>query len=88
MDSYAYLGLSKPRRFLFKTRNFFVSIPKKTLSFFKSIPSKFVKIGKKVSKPFIEIKDALVYGDWKTRLSFIFMGFGLFTRKEIGRAHV
>ena len=82
MDSYAYLGLSKPRRFLFKTRNFFVSIPKKTLSFFKSIPSKFVKIGKKVSKPFIEIKDALVYGDWKTRLSFIFMGFGLFTRKE------
>ncbi|HBS10289.1 MAG TPA: hypothetical protein DEA28_00910, partial [Firmicutes bacterium] len=82
MDRYAYLGLSKPKRFLFKAKLFFRNVPNKIKTFFKKVPSKFIKIGKKVSSPFVEMKDALVYGDYKTRLSFLFMGFGLFTRKE------
>ena len=40
---------------------------------------------KKVGKGFGVIGEALVNGDWKTRLSFLIMGFGLFSRKQFFR---
>ena len=79
----AYLGLSKPRRFLFKTKNFFSSLPKKTANFFKNIPAKTVPFLKKLAKPFVTLYDAFMYGDWKTRLSFLFMGSGMIAHKQV-----
>lgn len=40
---------------------------------------------KTASNPFSEIGEALVYGDWRTKLSFIIMGFGNITRGQIGK---
>ena len=79
----AYLGLSKPRRFLFKTKNFFASLPRKTANFFKNIPAKTIPFFKKLAKPFVTLYDAFMYGDWKTRLSFLFMGFGMIMHKQV-----
>lgn len=81
----AYLGLSKPRRLLYKSRNWFLAFPHKFVSFFKNIPAKTASFRKKVSEPFVTLYDALVYGDWKTRLSFLFMGFGMIAHKQFVR---
>ena len=79
----AYLGLSRPRRFFFKTKSFFASLPRKFINFFKNIPAKALPFLKKLAKPFVTLYDAFVYGDWKTRLSFLFMGFGMIAHKQV-----
>ena len=79
----AYLGLSRPRRFLFKTKHFFSSLPRKFANFFKNIPAKTIPFFKKLAKPFVTLYDAFVYGDRKTRLSFLFMGFGMIAHKQV-----
>lgn len=78
----AYLGLSKPRRALIKTRNWFVSLPKRIANGFKNIPAKTRSFRKMVAQPFVTMYDAMVYGDWKTRLSFLFMGSGMIAHKQ------
>ncbi len=85
MSDLSYLGLSKPRRIVYKTKRWFMDFPGKTKNFFKKIPAKLGKIGNKIIQPFINLKDAFVFGDWKTRLSFLFMGFGLIARKQYVR---
>ena len=78
----AYLGLSKPRRAIIKTRNWFVSLPKRIANGFKNIPAKTRSFRKMVAQPFVTMYDAMVYGDWKTRLSFLFMGSGMIAHKQ------
>ena len=82
MTDLSYLGLSKPRRIAYKTKTWFATLPKKIAKFFKKLPSKLYKVWQKVSEPFKTLANAMSFGDWKTRLSFLFMGFGLFTRKQ------
>lgn len=85
MTNLSYLGLSKPRRICYQIGDRFKSLPLKMKNFFKSLPAKLLALVKKVGKPFITLHEALVYGDWKTLVSFVVMGFGLFTRKQIFR---
>ena len=79
----AYLRLSKWQRFLYKIVRFFVMIP----FFFKNLGIKIYqgckKLVFKVRDEFVDVFNTFRYGDWKTRISFVIMGFGCFARKQI-----
>ena len=71
-----YLSLSKPRRILYKFTHFFTSIPKKIKRAFSSTPGKARKLSSSFFGVFRNLFSAFRYGDWKTRLSALLMGFG------------
>ena len=80
-----YLRLSKGQRFANKLAAFFTGIP-------GAIGRFFIKIGLAIKNGFMalvnEIKDILstfIHGDWKTKTSFVIMGFGNLTRGQILR---
>ena len=80
-----YLRLSKGQRFCSKLAAFFTGIPGAVGRF-------FVKIGNAIKNGALafvgEIKDIVntfVQGDWKTKTSFLVMGFGNLTRGQILR---
>lgn len=85
MTQIEYLSLSGFERFFYNIGHFFAKIPEKTKSFCSKIPSKLAKLGNKVSQPITTAKDAMMYGDWRTRLSFLIMGFGQMTRRQVIR---
>jgi arabinogalactan oligomer/maltooligosaccharide transport system permease protein len=86
MTTIEYLSLSTPKRILYKTLSFFKAIPLGIWHFIsKSIPNAFMKFFKKITNFFVTLYNNFVDGDWKTRLSFLVMGFGEFTRKEFFR---
>lgn len=85
MTKVEFLSMSKPLRILYKIGSFFKSIPLGIWGFFKKIPFVILKLLRKMTVPFITLKDALIFGDWKVRLSFLFCGFGEFTRKQVIR---
>ncbi|MDY2727686.1 MAG: sugar ABC transporter permease [Candidatus Onthovivens sp.] len=82
MTTIEYLSLSKPQRILYKIANFFIMIPKGILSFFKKLPKKCRAIVKKLVNPFKNLYTYFARGDYKTRLSFLLMGFGQVTRHQ------
>ena len=80
-----YLKLSKWNRFVYTLVCFFCGIPGAIGGFFK-------KIGLAIAGFFIAIKDEIVdivltfvRGDWKTKISYVVMGFGNITRGQILR---
>ena len=80
-----YLKLSKGRRFLYNVACFFAAIPRWFAKigiaigrFFKNL---FVGIGKELK----DLVTAFVHGDWKTKASYIVMGFGNIARGQILR---
>ena len=84
MTTVEYLSLSKPQRFFVRIGSFFKNIPIAIWKFLKKIPNWLYKIIKKlIITPVKDIKDALLYGDWKVRLSFILCGFGQMTRHQV-----
>jgi len=86
MTTIEYLSLPLYKRIIHRIISFFVSIPKVIGRFFgKTVPQFFVKIWRVISLYFINLFNYFIDGDWKTRLSFIFMGFGLISRKSFIR---
>lgn len=85
MADLEYLSLSKPRRVLYKTRHFFSEFGKNFSKFFKSIPGKFVNLGKKFKEIFENLSDAMLYGSWSTKVSFLIFGFGNIMHKQFFR---
>ena len=85
MTDLAYLGLSKPRKFIYKATKGFRGLGKRAKGFFRSIPYAFKNFGSKIKETFSIVGDAAIYGDWKTRLSFILFGFGNILRKQFFR---
>ena len=86
MTTIEYLSLPLHKRIFQRIIAFFVAIPMFFANIFtKTIPQFFVGIYKKVSQVFFNIYLFFVDGDIKTKLSFIFMGFGLITRKSLLR---
>ena len=83
MTTIEYLSLPLHKRLFHKFISFFASIPMFFAKIFtKKIPQFFVGIYKKIAQVFFNIYLFFVDGDFKTKLSFVFMGFGLFTRKS------
>ena len=77
-----YLRLSKIRRLLYKIACFFVGIPGWFVNLFKKIGLFFKNFAIKVKDNFVDIYKTFKEGDYKTRLSFVIMGFGSFARKQ------
>lgn len=84
-SSLEYLKLTKLQRFFYKLKCFFAGIP----LFFKKIGLAigrfFKKLGIGIKNEVLDIINTFRYGDWKTRTSYVVMGFGSFARKQIGR---
>ena len=85
MTTIEYLSMSKPRQILYNIGAFFKSIPLGIASFFRKLPTVFMKLLEKISNPFLVLKEAMLEGDWKVRLSFLICGFGEITRKQKAR---
>lgn len=77
-----YLKMSPWGKFAFNFKAFFKRLPSAFAAFFKAIPKKLYKFWLAFAGIFINIGKAAKEGDWKTRTSFVVMGFGLMTRKQ------
>ncbi len=80
-----YLSLPKWRRVLYRLLSFLIAIP---LGIWSGIQA----AGKAIAGFFVRIKDEIVeifttfiYGDWKTKVSYLVMGFGSIARGQILR---
>ncbi|MDE5715846.1 MAG: sugar ABC transporter permease [Anaeroplasmataceae bacterium] len=83
MTTIEYLALPTYKRILYKILAFFVAIPKVIWNFISvTIVRFFTKIGRGIANYFIDTYEIFVGGDWKTRLSYIIMGFGHIYRKS------
>ncbi len=49
----------------------------------KKVSNSMVTFFKSIKESFLELGNAFVHGDYKTKLSFIVMGFGCITRKQV-----
>ncbi len=80
-----YLGLPPSKRKLYDIGQFFVRLPGNILDFLKKIPLGIWKGLCAVGRFFAGIGKIFADGDWKTKLSFLIMGFGQFFRRQVGR---
>ena len=86
MTTIEYLSLPLHKRIIHRILSFFTSIPIAILNFFKMrIPQFFTFIWNKIISFFSQIYSNFADGDWKTRTSYLVMGFGLITRKSFLR---
>ena len=86
MTTIEYLSLPLHKRIFHRIIVFLVSIPLFFVKLFtKKIPQFFVGIYKKIAQFFSNVYLAFIDGDFKTKTSFLLMGFGLVTRKSILR---
>ena len=76
MSTIEYLSLSKPKRFLYKIGNFFISIPKGVFNFFRKLKFYLLKFFKKIFTPFTNLFHWFARGDLLTKISFLVMGTG------------
>lgn len=80
-----YMSMNGFERFVYNLTNGIKNAPKNIGNFFKNIG---VTIGKGVKTLGADLKDigaTFVEGDWKTKLSFVVMGFGQLLRKQFAR---
>ncbi len=80
-----YLRLSKWQKFLYKIVSFFCAIPRAIGHFFKNIGGYIKKAALAVVGEFRDIGVTFVHGDWKTKVSYLVMGFGNIARGQILR---
>ena len=80
-----YLKLTKFQKFLYKFLSFFAAIPRALKNAVFAVGRFFKKIGLGIGS---EIKDLVLTfknGDWKTRTSYVVMGFGSAARGQVLR---
>lgn len=80
-----YLRLNKFQKFLYKVARFFVGIPRWFLNLFKKIGKFFAKLGIRVKDEAVDVFMTFKNGDWKTRLSYVIVGFGNIARGQFLR---
>ena len=80
-----YLKKNAWQKFIYNFVNFFKRLPALLLAFFVAIPKKILSVLKAIGSIFQTVYRAAKEGDWKTRLSFVVMGFGQLTRKQVLR---
>lgn len=86
MTTIEYLSLPLHKRIFHRILSFIVSIPIAIGNFFKDkFVGFFVKIWKMISSFFVNLYNNFIDGDWKTRTTYLFMGFGLLSRGSIVR---
>ena len=80
-----YLKLSKFQKFLYKFLSFFAAIPRALKNCVFAIGRFFKKIGLGIVSEIKDLVSTFVKGDWKTKTSYVIMGFGSFARGQILR---
>ena len=80
-----YLKLPKWQKKLRKIGNFFTAIPRWFVNLFAGIGNGLKKGALAVGREISDIIQTFVRGDWKTKLSFLVMGFGNLARGQILR---
>ena len=71
-----YLKLSKLQQFFYKLKMFFVGIPGWFVRLFKKIGRGVTALGIRIWDGCKDIWNTFVKGSWKTRVSYLIMGFG------------
>lgn len=77
-----YLKLNKWQKLLYKLKCFFVAIPGWTANKFKKLGQLFVKLGLAIKAEAIYIVTTFIHGSFKTKLSYLFMGFSNLWHKQ------
>ena len=80
-----FLRLSKGQKFLYKLTSFFASIPRAIGRLFAAIGLFFKNLGLGIGREFADICTTFVKGDWKTKISYVVMGFGSIARGQVLR---
>jgi len=80
-----YLKLGKFQKFGYKFLNFLVAIPHKFLAMIYAIGRFFKRIGLAIANEAKDIWMTFIHGDWKTKVSYLVMGFGSLARGQILR---
>ena len=84
-DELEYLKLSKWNKFVYRFLSFFAAIPGKLLGLLKGIGNFFKNIGLGIANECKDIVTTFVQGDWKTKVSYLVVGFGCLARGQILR---
>ncbi len=84
-DEMEYLKLSKFKKFLYRFVSFFTSIPKRIWNGICGIGRFFKNFGLAIGREATDIVTTFIHGDWKTKLSYLVMGFGCLARGQILR---
>ena len=85
LNTLEYLRLNKIQRLIYKIQEFFCAIPGRTVSFFKKLGTKILDFFKFLIDDVVGIGVTFKKGSWKTRVSYLIMGFGNLARKQILR---
>ena len=85
IDELEYLKLSKWNKFVYRFLSFFASIPSKLWGLVKGIGNFFKNLGLGIGRECKDIVTTFVNGDWKTKTSYLVMGFGNIARGQILR---
>lgn len=80
-----YLRYTKARKFTYKLMLFFTSIPRYLLAFFIMIGKFFANLFKKIVGEFKFIGTTFIRGSWKTKVSYVIMGFGNISRGQVAK---
>ena len=83
-----YLKLSKFQQFLYRLKMFFVGIPGWFVRLFKKIGNGVKSLGIKIADGCKDIYNTFRKGSWKTRVSFLIMGFGSLAAGQVVRGLV
>ena len=85
MNDLEFLKLSKWQKFLYKLRLLFLSIPAAFTGLFARIGGLFKNAALAVVNEGKDILTTFTQGDWKTKVSYLVMGFGCLARGQILR---
>jgi len=85
MTDLEYLKLSKLGKIRHDFLKFIMSLPGKFLNGIKGFLMMFVRIGQWFIGECADVAQTFIKGDWKTRVSFLVMGFGSIARGQIFR---
>ena len=80
-----YLKLSKGKKRLYKLERFFCGIPQQIWALILGLWNLIKGLGLKVWDEAKDICSTFVHGDWKTKVSYLVMGFGCLARGQILR---
>ena len=80
-----FLRLSKGQKFLYKLTSFFAAIPRAIGRLFLGIWHWLKNAGIAIGRELAEIVTTFTKGDWKTKISYVVMGFGSIARGQVLR---
>lgn len=85
LSALEYLKLKKHQKLWYNFVSFILSIPSGFVNFIFKIGNFFKRLGLRIANECVDVYNTFKNGDWKTRLSFVIMGFGSLARGQILR---